>query len=115
MARYSKTVKLPGGLVIETDRGTVIVGDTDDADIVFQPNDAPDLKHVVGKRNPVALDNFYPFVEQLADFVNACESGSSPRATGEQGLQSLQLIEDLYKRRSPLDRDWYRGSIKGLA
>lgn len=108
--RYSKTVALPGGLVIETDRGIVIAGDTDDADIVFRPNDEPEHEITISSNDYPSDSSVNPFAEQIIDFADACKSGRQPRVDGSQALQSLQLIEELYGCRSPLESDYYSTS-----
>lgn len=105
--RYSKTVALPAGLVIETDRGVIIALDTDEADILFRPADEPEHEISITNRNFPQEDGMNTFAEQIIDFVDACQQGRKPRVDGEQGLQSLELIDDLYGRRSALDSDWY--------
>lgn len=110
-ARYSKTTRLPGGLIIETDRGTIVAGDTDSADIVFHPAEAPDLTHTIASDrfgSPEGRDNF---AEQIVDFVSACRDGRAPTVSGDQGVRSLRLIEELYARRTPLQSNWYGDAV----
>lgn len=106
-ARYSKTFSLPGGLVIEAERGTVMLADTDDAEILFQPQDAPGVVHAV--RASVA--NFdaaqEPFALQLRAFARACRNETTFPVSVEESLQSLELIERLYACRQPLPDTWY--------
>jgi predicted dehydrogenase len=42
------------------------------------------------------------FVRQLEDFVESTRAGRTPMVSGRQGLQSMRLIEDLYRHRVPL-------------
>jgi predicted dehydrogenase len=97
--RYSKTARLPGGLVVRTDRGTVLLEDRDDAPIVFRPHGEPELEHVIRTRHAVAQED--TFMLQLEDFVNACRNGHAPRVDGAAALASMRLIESLYARRRP--------------
>lgn len=108
IARYSKTTRLPSGFVAEFDQGIVTLADSDEAEIVFAPRDAPGYTHVVreGRGPAPARDSFR---DQLEDFARACRGGTAPRVPGEDGLRSLELIEMLYANRRRFDEDWYRG------
>jgi len=111
VARYSKTGKLPAGLVIETDRGYVVVGDGDNSDILFRERARPDLEQVVRRRsNPAGQSRRSVTQLQLEDFVAACRDGRKPMVDGVQGLESLRLIEQLYAARKTVDMDWYENA-----
>jgi len=100
IARYSKTVKLPGGMVIETEAGYVVLADSDEANIVFRPHSSPSIEHVIRTRGAsTAQEGVSVFQLQLEDFIDACRHRRSPEVDGEQGLQSLRLIEQLYASR----------------
>ena len=103
VALYSKTAALPGGLVIETDKGIVKLADMDDADIIFRPHVTPEIEEVVRRRGkPIYPPGVSVFQLQLDDFVDACQQRRSPRVDGYQGLNSLKLIQDLYSRRQSI-------------
>jgi len=103
VALYSKTTALPGGLVIETDKGIVKVADMDDADIIFRPDATPEIEEIVRRRGkPLYPKGVSVFQLQLDDFVDACQQGRPPRVNGYQGLDSLKLIKDLYSRRQSI-------------
>jgi predicted dehydrogenase len=99
--RYSKTTRLPGGLVIRTEQGTLVVQDFDDSDIVFRPNGARGVEHVIRPRPPKPVQDTFQL--QLEDFVVACRDGRAPAVDGESGFESMKLIEELYARRRPLE------------
>jgi len=108
VALYSKTTELPGGLVVETDRGIVQVAEMDQTDIRFRPYAHPGVEQVVRRCGTLP----YPrgmslFQRQLEDFVDACQQERSPMVDGRQGLLSLRLLEALYTRRTALNADWY--------
>lgn len=108
IALYSKTTELPGGLVIETDRGVIQVAEMDQTDIVFRPAAQPQVEQVVRRcGKPPYPQEMSLFQRQLEDFVEACQQGRPPRVDGHQGLLSLRLLEDLYARRQALNTDWY--------
>jgi len=105
---YSKTTELPGGLVIETDRGVIQVAEMDQADIVFRPSAHPQVEQVVRRcGKPPYPQEMSLFQRQLEDFVEACQQERPPRVDGRQGLLSLRLLEDLYARRQALNTEWY--------
>jgi predicted dehydrogenase len=105
-ARFSKTMALRAGLVMDTERGIVTLLEGPHAPILLRPHDEPDVEVVVGE--PRALperpekDNFQLQVE---DFIRACRSGCRPLVPAERGTESLQLIEALYACRRPLRPD----------
>jgi len=107
VARYSKTGRLPAGLVIETDRGVVTLADSDDAEIRFREHRFSDLEQTI-RRPGTSSTDVDVFRLQIRDFVRACRSGSPPRVDGQQALESLRLIEELYAKRRPLNESWYR-------
>jgi predicted dehydrogenase len=98
IARFSKTVALPAGFVMETDQGTVMLKDRSDAPILFYPNRSPDLVHAVSSRGPAAGAGD-EFVQQLEDFIVAARTRRPPFVTVEQGRLSLRLIDELYRHR----------------
>ncbi|PYV39915.1 MAG: hypothetical protein DMG06_21805 [Acidobacteria bacterium] len=109
MARYSKTFRLPGGTAIETDRGVVLLRDTDEAEIVFYPRESQNVAQVIQRRErPAAAPSVFQL--QIEDFVDACLTHQSPRVDASQGLLSLKLLDDLYQHRSSYNQDWYRAS-----
>jgi predicted dehydrogenase len=111
-ARYSKTTRLPGGLAMDTEAGIVIVRDTDDADIVLRPRSNPEIVQIIRKANLSSERDV--FQVQIEDFARACMQGRSPRVTGRQGLESLRLIEALYRQRRPLSDDWYAADTEAM-
>jgi predicted dehydrogenase len=112
VARYSKTAALAAGLVIETERGYVILGDHDDSEIVFRPHAKARVEHLVQWRGPSRLPAAPSvFQLQLEDFIHACRSHRAPRVDARQGLESLRLIEQLYTHGTSHDRDWYATTV----
>jgi predicted dehydrogenase len=103
--RYSKTVRLPGGLVVDTEAGRVIQPEGDTASILLRPSSSPHLEHSIQLRSaPRRVD---PFLLQLENFVNACQGREAPAADGAAGVLSLRLLEELYAARRPLNDRWY--------
>ncbi len=112
VARYSKTVQLPGGMVLETDDGYVALADNDDAEIVFRSNSDPELEHIIRRRAPAGPNNTATvFQRQLEDFIDACRSKRIPEVDGHQGLVSLRLIEQLYSNRQTVNIDPYARGV----
>ncbi len=110
-ARFSKTLKLQRGFVLDSERGRVILPEDSRAPLQFRPKD-PDgvdmtLRPSVNTSASVPASQKDPFQLQLLDFVDACRNGSTPMVTARDGLMSLKLIEELYANRTPMARDWY--------
>jgi predicted dehydrogenase len=105
--RLSKTVPLPPGFVMETDRGIVSLEDKAlNADVLLRPRDGSGCEMIVRRpataARPQLAQSPNNFVRQLADFVNACRTGNPPRVSAQQGAESLRLIDALYAARTPL-------------
>lgn len=97
VARFSKTVAMPAGFVMETEMGLVVLKDRADATIQVRPHDQPDLEmNLISRRRAPARNEF---VQQLEDFIHAARGQRLPTVTGEQGLDSLRLLEHLYSHR----------------
>lgn len=105
--RLSKTIPLPPGFVMQTDRGIVSLLDKSlDADVVLRPNAEPDCEIIL--RKPTTRSSHQPprpannFARQLVDFLAACRTGALPRVSARQGVESLRLIEEFYAVRTSL-------------
>jgi predicted dehydrogenase len=107
MARYSKTVQLRNGLAIDTEAGTVIVADTEDADIILRRHEHPDVEERLRPADAASGAARGAFQLQIEDFVRASRTDRVPAVDGLQGLDSLRLIEQLYATRRSADVDWY--------
>lgn len=108
VARYSKTVKLPAGMIIDTEQGYVVLADHDDAEILFRPHAHADVEQVIRRRGRSPQDDQRDVtLLQLEDFVAACRQKRAPRVDGRQGLESLRLLEQLYGHRRTMEPDWY--------
>ncbi len=108
VARYSKTIRLPGGMVIETNKGYVILGDSDDAEIIFRAHSNPGVEQVIRSSAQSTLHgSISVFQQQLEDFIEASCTGRAPKVDGRQGLDSLRLIEQLYSNREVVNFDHY--------
>jgi len=105
--RCSKTAGLPGALVLDTERGQVMLSEFDDADIFLLPDGNPDLQYALKNSDQGSTPELDPFFEQVADFVSACRGGPGFGCDFQQGAASIRLIEDLHSRRRPLQWDWY--------
>jgi predicted dehydrogenase len=101
--RLSKTVRLTGGLVVETRDGFLLARESNDTPLRFRPRLRPDLAHDLTSDR----DFGYPrgmgvFQRQLRNFVAACRGEGTAAVPVEDGLASLRLIESLYRSREPL-------------
>ena len=110
-AHFSKTTKLFPGLVIQAEKGKVILPDNNGKDLIFLPKDDPHLEvHLKSRNGQVSNKSQYQL--QLEDFVSSCQVGTKPMVSCEEGLKSLELIEDLYKKREPFPDNWYKARIR---
>ena len=101
-------------VAIDTEQGTVLLRDTDDAEIVLRPRDRPTLEQVIRRRpEPGGASRVSEFVLQVDNFGRACRGEGEPLVDGEQGLRSLRLIERLYADRRGNGYRWYGlGEVK---
>lgn len=111
--RCSKTAVLPGGLVLDTDIGCVVLPEDDQADILFLPSRSQHLKCSLRSLDATGDLETDPFLSQISDFVSVCRTGRSFGCDALQGAASIRLIEDLYARRQTLRQDWYSPRDKG--
>ncbi len=103
VARFSKTVWLPGGLVLETTQGKLILKETDHEPLVFIPKDKPELKmQVMSNTSPDEFATMNVFQRQLRNFVNACRNKSQPLISADEGKRSLEFIQAAYQRKESL-------------
>lgn len=110
--RYSKCVALPAGLVLETERGTVMLRDGFEDQIVLIPADRLDLRlRIAGQPDPEFAPELNPGQRMLRDFVEACRSDREPHVNGVQGLESMKLLRRFYENRSLLGTDWTAEAI----
>ena len=110
IACYSKTHRLPGGLIIETIDGVIKAEETEGGSIVFWPR--RDLKRELVVRDrwidKEVASGKTSFQLQLEDFAEACTLRRPPAVTGECGVRSVQLVEALYANRKALPESWTR-------
>lgn len=104
---YSKCVPLPAGLVLETERGTVMLKDGIDDPITLIPSDRPELRLVIsGGHDPGFAQGLSPGQRMQRDFVSACRRGVAPEVDGAQALASMELLNRFYGRRRAYREDW---------
>lgn len=105
--RYSKTARLPGGLVLDTELGRVMLEDTMTAPVVLRAKTVPLVDAILQPRHqhPTPGD---PFIRQICNFVHACRGVEAPRVSAAEGVQSLRLFEQMYAVRTELPQEWYR-------
>jgi predicted dehydrogenase len=97
LARFSKTTTLPAGFVMDTDRGTVILKDRPEANVVLQPTGKPELEHAIYGTGPRIGGS--EFLKQLEDFVGATRGVHPPMVSALQGQESMRLLDELYRNR----------------
>jgi predicted dehydrogenase len=113
-ARFSKSIVLAGGIVLDTEAGIVILQDRPGAQISARAEELPQIETVFRARTDDRRSSGPgEFVLQLQDFIVAVRTGVSPMVPARSGLVSLRLIEQLYRKRRPLSDDWY-ARVPGL-
>lgn len=100
LLRFSKSVSLPSGLTIDTEKGLVVVRDGFDDRVTLFPHDRPEIE--LSLRWPRGSDHLDldPFQRVLRNFIDACRTDTKPEVDGAQGLASLRLLERMYSNRS---------------
>ena len=107
-ARFSRTIALQPGFVMETERGTVLLREGPSEPLRFRPVDHPVVEcRLVRTGGPIYAEDRGMFEHQLEDFVGACREHREPRVPVEQGVEVIRLVEELYSRRTSMRTDWY--------
>lgn len=106
LVRYSKCVPLPAGLVLETERGTVLLKDGEDDRITVLDAGAGLRSEIVGAADEVFPRGMDANQRMLWDFVQACTEGRAPEVDGAQGVALLKLLARFYGARQPLADRW---------
>jgi predicted dehydrogenase len=106
--RFSKSVNLEAGLVLDTEAGIVIFKDRPDAEVTVRPAQTSDIEQrwshrALGPRRRRPAE----FVLQLQDFIQAARTRGAPMVPAEKGLESLRLIEQLYANSERLPDAFY--------
>ena len=99
-ARFSKTVTLPAGFVMETERGTVVLREGERETIRFWPAETPGVECALRPSEPGPAAGL--FERQLADFLDACRQGRAPAVSTADGVAGVRLVDELYAKRGPL-------------
>lgn len=105
---FSKTTKLNSGLVIESEKGIVVLADNQD-DLYYFERERPDIRISLTKNKP---SNDSPFMLQLEDFVQSCMKKTQPMVSGKSALQSLLLINKAYSIRESFKEQWYPNTVE---
>jgi predicted dehydrogenase len=107
LVRYSKCVALPAGLVLHTERGTVMLRDGEEDQIILIPRDRPDLRlQITASPDEKFAPELNPGQRMLRDFVDACREDRAPEVDGAQGLASMKLLRRFYENRALMNDDW---------
>jgi predicted dehydrogenase len=102
--RFSKTVPLQEGFVMESEQGIVLHGDG----IRLRRRGEPALEHRIQERSPTfGSTGKSIFQLQLEDFAEAVQHRRDPMCPARDALQSVRLIDALYARRTAMKTDWY--------
>lgn len=109
----SKTYMLKPGLVIDTERGRVVLG-LGTSPLLLRPHDDPKLEIVLTpKGKPIFPRHVDNFQLQLEDFVRACRGERAPLIDAKQAALSVKLLAQLYGGRKPFPQTWRESVIAG--
>jgi predicted dehydrogenase len=112
-ARFSRTVALQPGMVLETDQGVVIALDSRINSVVFRPNDQPGYEMELRSNSESRSDGRLHADKQLDEFLDSIAQGRPPMISARVGLESVRLLEHLYAHRQAMPDDWYRTNPEG--
>lgn len=105
--RLSKTIAMPPGFVLETDKGLVVIPDKAPFLLNFRPFSEPDIALKVQPRQGSLFASRKSFFQlQLENFVQACQGKAPVMVDVEQGLASVRLMNALYACRTPMKEDF---------
>lgn len=107
-ARFSRTVDLTPGLVLETVEGVAIALDSRVDSVVFRPRDRPRFELEVRTSPEYRADGRSHADRQLDEFLDAIAEGREPMISARVGLESVRLLEHLYSHREAMRDDWYQ-------
>ncbi|OYP33007.1 Gfo/Idh/MocA family protein [Rhodopirellula sp. MGV] len=106
-ARFSRTVAMSPGIVIETDQGHLASKDGRDTPVVFYPKDRPGMEFEIKRPSLDLVDGKVESDLLIDDFFHSIRTGTSPRVDAFAGLQSARLLEALYANRKTMPEAWY--------
>jgi predicted dehydrogenase/nucleoside-diphosphate-sugar epimerase len=103
----SKTRQLENQLVLEGERGRLVIDAAQHRSVTFWPVGAPGVVHEISPHpDPGPLTDRDYFRMQIDDFAAAIRTGDSPRVSGRDALASIRVIERCYQARTPLQQPW---------
>jgi len=105
--RLSKTVSLKSGLVLDTEEGIVILPEEFGTHIRLRAKRNPSITMTISPRNDSGGKRII-YQRQLENFVEACQQGGIPEVSGQQGLESVRLIQEMYAKKRSLVCDSYK-------
>jgi predicted dehydrogenase len=100
----SRTRDLRNSCIIRGDRGTLEVGTKTDSTVTLTPADGQaslaGKATTPGQQPPGNLADLFAW--QMADFVRAIQTRTSPAVPGSEARRSVAVLESCYRRRQPL-------------
>jgi len=108
----SKTHRLSNKLRIVGANGTFEVAEGQSESVAYYPRDS-DLRHEISFTSPItgsAGDDHFKM--EIEDFIRAIRTGGKPMVNGQEGTESVALIEECYSIAQPIDEPWVDQSLK---
>jgi len=104
-ASFSKTTALSPGMVLETEKGHVLLADNQ-TDLILYPDGSPDLAVSLHKPDRSKTE-ICQFQLQIEDFVHSCQQDRKPMVSAAEGLRSLELLETAYRNKEQFPENWF--------
>jgi predicted dehydrogenase len=107
----SKTHRLSNRLQIAGEKGMLEIREGQTASVTFLPAQT-ELRHEISAstaKNRNAEPDY--FQSQIEDFARAIQTGGRPAVSGEQGSQSVALMERCYRNAERLDEPWCEATL----
>ena len=112
LVTLSKTHSLSNRFRLIGERGRLEIDNAEHTTVTFFPALDSQFKHDIsanGGQNGLTDTDYFRL--QIEDFARAIRTRTRPRVTGRDGLSSIELIEQCYQARTPLDESWIVESL----
>jgi predicted dehydrogenase len=101
----SKTAALKNRFLLETERYSCELAETELYEITARPREHPELLLRLGSSDGSRGNTDY-FQLQIEDFAAAAHNGKNPLVDGWSASRSVKLVSCLYERRQQLEEPW---------
>jgi predicted dehydrogenase len=110
----SKTHKLANRVRIIGERGALQIDEGQTESVTYYPTEGGIRQELSYLKSDQLLDGKSFFQVELEDFLSAVQSGTKPRAAGEDGMLLAAIFEKCYEIARALDEPWVDTTIPRL-